>query len=66
MVFDTVSADQMRAARLFVGATLAIWIGVGFIPGLQKYARSIRGTLLALYLLTFLAFVVSTMLASPG
>ena len=32
MILDTVSADQMRAAQLISGATMAIWIGMGVLP----------------------------------
>jgi hypothetical protein len=58
MIVDTVSANEMRAAQALTGAAMAIWIGVGIAPGLRKYARTVRGAVLALYLLACLSFIL--------
>jgi len=57
-VFSTVSSEQMHAAQIVTGATMALWIGAGLVPGLRQHAGAIRGAVLALYLLTFGGFVI--------
>ncbi len=64
-MLDTVSPADMRAAQVFTGMAMAIWIGVGFTPALRPYARTVRGAVLALYLLGCLGFIVY-MLAGKG
>ncbi len=57
-MFSTVSGEEMQAARIVTGAAMALWIGVGLVPGLQRHARAIRRAVLALYLLTVGGFVI--------
>ena len=56
-LFASVSAEDMRAAQIVTGATLAAFIGVGLVPGLRQHAARIRAVLLAAYLLAFAALV---------
>jgi len=48
----------MRAAQIVTGATMALWIGVGLVPGLRLHVSAIRRAVLALYLLAFAGFVI--------
>jgi len=57
-VFSTVSGEAMRAAQIVTGATMALWIGVGLVPGLRLHVSAIRRAVLALYLLAFAGFVI--------
>ena len=61
MMLGTVSADEMRAAQLISGITMAIWIGVGVLPPLQPYAHTIRRTLLMAYLICCMGFIAYVM-----
>ena len=61
-LFDSVSAEDMRAAQIVTGATLAAFIGVGLVPGLREHAVRIRAILLVVYLLAF-GIVVGHVLA---
>lgn len=54
------SADEMRAAQILTGATMALWILVGLMPSLKKHATPIRVALLSLYLLCCAAVVIYT------
>jgi hypothetical protein len=47
----------MQTARIVTGAAMALWIGVGLVPSLRPYAGTIRGVVLALYLVGCVAFV---------
>ena len=58
MIFNTVSADQMRAAQLISGVTMVIWISVGVLPPLRPYAHAVRRALLLLYLASCVGFIV--------
>jgi len=58
MILNAVSADEMRAAQLITGVTMAIWIGVGVVPPLRNYAGPVRRAALALYLLCCAGFIV--------
>ncbi len=58
MIFNTVSADQMRAAQLISGITMVIWISVGVLPPLRPYAHVVRRALLLLYLASCVGFIV--------
>ena len=57
-MFSTVSGEEMQAARIATGATMALWIGAGLVPGLRQHASAIRAAVLTLYLLTFGGFVI--------
>jgi len=56
-LFSAVSAEDMQAARIVTGLTMAAFIGIGFIRGLRERAALARGVLLAVYLLACAAFV---------
>ena len=50
-MFTSVSAEDMRAAQIVTGATMAVFIGVGLVPGLRAHTVRIRAVLLAAFLL---------------
>ena len=56
-LWDAVSAEQMRTARVVTGATMAAFIAVGLAPPLRPYASRIRLALLVAYLLACVVFV---------
>ena len=58
MILDTVSADDMRVAQVISGMTMAVWIGVGFVPALRKHAYVVRAIAGVLYLLACLGFII--------
>jgi hypothetical protein len=49
-LLGAVSGDEVRAAQIVTGVTMAAFIAVGLAPGLREHAGMIRGALLALYL----------------
>jgi hypothetical protein len=51
-----VTADEMRAAQLLTGATMAVWLATGWVPGLRPYVARIRAVLLLAYLGVCAAF----------
>jgi hypothetical protein len=57
------SADQIRAAQLITGVTMAIWIATGFVPPLQRHAATIRRAVLIIYLLCCAGFIVAWLMA---
>ena len=57
-MFRPVTAEEMHAAQIITGATMALWIGVGLVPGLKPYAGAIRGAGLAAYLATIAGFAI--------
>jgi hypothetical protein len=61
-LLDAVSGEQMRTARIVAGATMAAFIAVGLAPPLRPYARTIRLTLVAVYLLGCAGFVAYVLL----
>lgn len=50
VTFPAVTDQEMRAAQVFTGATLALWLLVGYAPPVRRHARAIRGCLLAIYI----------------
>jgi hypothetical protein len=56
-LFGAVSSEQMRAAQIVTSVTMAVLIGVGVVPGLRRYAGTIRLVLLAAYLVSCGVFV---------
>jgi hypothetical protein len=61
-LFDAVSGEQMRTARIVTGATMAAFIAIGLAPPLRPYAGKLRLALLAMYLLACAAFVAYSLL----
>jgi hypothetical protein len=61
-VVRLVSAEEMRAAQILSGATMAAWLACGAIPGIRPHATKIRAALLTAYLLGCAAFIAYTML----
>jgi len=49
-LFSAVSSEEIRAAQILTGVTMAAFIAVGVIPGARGYAARIRAALLVLYL----------------
>ena len=58
MILDTVSADDMRLAQVISGMTMVVWIGVGFVPALQKHAYVVRAITGILYFLVCVGFII--------
>ena len=56
-LFSAVSAEEMQAARVVTGATMAAFIGVSLMPGMRQYARTIRWGLLGYYAVICVLFV---------
>jgi hypothetical protein len=54
----TVSGDEARAAQVLTGVAMAVWLMVGFAPGLRRHATTIRAVVLAIYLLGGGAYVL--------
>jgi hypothetical protein len=61
-LFSAVSNEEMEAAQVVTGATMAAFITVGFVPGLRRHVAVIRGALVVLYLLACGVFVGYAML----
>ncbi len=56
-LFDAVTANEMQAARIVTGATMAVLLATGWMPGLREHAGRIRLVLLLLYLLACAIFI---------
>jgi hypothetical protein len=56
-LFGAVSGEEMRAAQIVTGVTMAAFIAAGVVPGLRERAAAIRGALLVLYLIACGVFV---------
>ena len=52
-----VTAEDMQAARILTGATMAAWLACGVIPGVRPRAGKIRAGLLIAYLVCCAAYV---------
>ena len=52
-----VTSEDMQAARIVTGATLAAWLACGVIPGVRPYASKIRAGLLVAYLLCCAGYI---------
>ena len=57
-----VTGEEMRAAQILTGATMAAWLACGAIPGVRPYATTLRAGLLAAYLLCCAAFIAYVLL----
>jgi uncharacterized membrane protein len=53
----TLTDAEIRAAQVFTGATFALWLIVGYVPAVRRYANIIRAFLLGLYLVGCAAFL---------
>ncbi|MBV9757446.1 MAG: hypothetical protein JO047_10365 [Alphaproteobacteria bacterium] len=62
MSFAAVSAEEIRAAQVFTGGTFALWLAVGYLPAVRRYAAQIRAVLLVVYLVGFVGFVAYALL----
>jgi hypothetical protein len=60
-LLGAVSDNEMRAAQIVTGVTMAAFIAVGLAPGLQRHATKIRLALVVLYLIACGAFVAYTL-----
>lgn len=61
-MLPTVTAQEMRAAQVFTGATLALWLAIGYVPAIRRHANIVRSFLLGLYFVGCAAFVAYTYL----
>ena len=61
-LFSAVSGEEIRAAQIVTGVTMAAFIAVGMIPATRRYATQIRAALLVLYLVVFGGFLVYALL----
>jgi hypothetical protein len=60
-LFNAVSAEEMQTARIVTGLTMALFVGVGVVPGLRGHAGAIRLALLAVYLVVCAVFVANVL-----
>jgi len=37
VILPTVTDREMRAAQVFTGATLALWLAFGYVPAIRRY-----------------------------
>jgi hypothetical protein len=61
-LFSAVTGEEMRAARLVTGVTMALFVGVSVAPGLRRYAGRIRLALLVVYLVVCAVFVATVLM----
>ena len=61
-LLGAVSGDEIRAAQIVTGVTMAAFIAVGIAPGLREHTGVIRGALVALYLIACCIFIGYVML----
>jgi hypothetical protein len=54
----TVSSADVRAAQILTGTTFSLFILVGAVPGLRRYATRIRIVITVLYLVAAAGFMV--------
>ncbi len=60
-LFSAVTGEEMRAARLVTGVTMALFVGVSVAPGLRRHAGRIRLALLVVYLVVCSVFVATVL-----
>jgi hypothetical protein len=60
-LFSAVSSEEMRAARIVTGVTMALFVGVSVAPGLRRHAGAIRLALLLVYLVVCTVFVANVL-----
>lgn len=61
-MFRSVSAGDMQAVQIVTGAAMALWLAVGYVPGLRAHITRIRGAILAGYFLAGVAIVAHLLL----
>ena len=61
-MFGPVTTEDLHAARIMTGAAMALWLGIGYVPGLKRHAMRIRGAVLVLYLVGCAAIFARAML----
>jgi hypothetical protein len=54
----TVSDEDARAAQMLTAMTFALFLMVGFLPGLRPYLARIRLAIVVLYFAAAVAFMV--------
>ncbi len=57
MTMPYVSGEEIRAAQVITLSTFALWMAIGYVPGMRHRANLIRGALLMAYLAGSVAFV---------
>jgi hypothetical protein len=60
-LLSAVSSEEMRAARIVTGVTMALFVGVSVAPGLRRHAGAIRLALLLVYLVVCAVFIVNVL-----
>ena len=55
--FSAVTGEQMRQMQIITGVAMALFVGIGIVPGLRPHAGRIRLVLLVVYLVTCVGFV---------
>jgi hypothetical protein len=60
-LLSAVSSEEMRAARIVTGVTMALFVGVSVAPGLRRHAGAIRLALLLVYLVVCAVFVANVL-----
>jgi hypothetical protein len=60
-LFSAVTGEEMQAARLVTGVTMALFVGVSVAPGLRRHAGRIRLGLLVVYLVVCSVFVATVL-----
>ena len=61
-MFGPVSGEDMRAAQIITGAAMALWLSIGFVPGLRRHAMQLQVGVLVLYLVGCAAIFAHAML----
>jgi hypothetical protein len=61
-LLSAVSSEEIRAAQIVTGVTMAAFIAAGVVPGARRYAARIRGALLVLYLVVCGAILTHALL----
>jgi len=56
-MFGPVTGQEMQAAQILTGATMALFLLAGLVPGLRRHAGRLRAGVLAAYLLGCAALV---------
>ena len=61
-MFGPASPEEMHAAQILTGLAMALFISIGLVPGVARYAGKIRVVVLAIYLLGCAALVAYVLL----